>query len=421
MKRETKQRYADLKKEYEAYKNYPLKLNLKRGVLGKDQLKLSEPLLTSLKGNDSFISEDGTDIRNYGNLTGISEAKTLFAEMLDVARDEVIVGGNSSLQLMYIVLSSYILQEKNAAEGENKKRKLLCPSPGYDRHFALAEYLGFELISIDLLQDGPDMKNVKKLVAADKSIKGIWCVPTYSNPTGITYSAEIVQELAEMETAAEDFLILWDNAYLVHHLTNDHEVVDNILEACKQAGHPNRPWLFCSTSKITFPGAGVAAVASSKENRDWLSEQLSYQTIGFDKINQMRHVKFLKDKQHVLEHMEKHAAILKPKFDLIAKKLERYFGDDSDIQWTEPKGGYFVHITTPDGCAEKTVRALDNIGVQLTKANAAYPYGKNPKDNSIRLAPTPVSLDELNQAMDRICLCLEMIALGKRYTDQKQG
>lgn len=420
MKKETKQRYADLKKEYEAYKKHPLKLNLKRGVPGKDQLKLSEPLLTSLNDNDSFISEDGTDIRNYGNLTGLSEAKTLFAEMLDVTRDEVIVGGNSSLQLMYIVLSSYILQEKNTDRGENEKRKLLCPSPGYDRHFALAEYLGFELIPIDLLEDGPDMKNVKKLAAADKSIKGIWCVPTYSNPTGVTYSAEVVQELAEMETAAEDFLILWDNAYVVHHLTSDHEVVDNILEACKQADHPNRPWLFCSTSKITFPGAGVAAVASSKENRDWLSEQLSYQTIGFDKMNQMRHVKFLKDKQHVLKHMEKHAAILKPKFDLIVKKLERHFGDDSDIQWTEPKGGYFVHITTPDGCAEKTVRALDNIGVQLTKANAAYPYGKNPKDNSIRLAPTPVSLDELNQAMDRICLCLEMIALEKRYTDQKQ-
>ncbi|SFH72707.1 aminotransferase class I/II-fold pyridoxal phosphate-dependent enzyme [Pisciglobus halotolerans] len=417
MENALEKQYTELKKLYQQYLNDPVNLNLKRGVPSKEQLALSEPMLTVLNETDSFVSKDGTDIRNYGSLTGIIEAKEFFADLLEVEAHEVIVGGNSSLQLMHLVLSSLIKHKKDIAANSWKnegKRKMLCPSPGYDRHFALADYLGFELVPITLKEDGPDMEQVQTLVANDDSIKAIWCVPTYSNPTGITYSNEVVHALSHMQTAAEDFTIMWDNAYVVHHLNQEHEAALNLLEACKEAGNPERPWLFCSTSKVTFPGAGVAAVASSEKNIKWLSEPLSFQTIGFDKLNQMRHVKFLKDRKHLLEHMEKHAAILKPKFDLIVHQLEKNFQGKEIVQWTNPNGGYFIHLTTQENCAEKTVEALGAIGVHLTEANATYPYGENPLDNSIRLAPTSVSLSDLEMAMDRICLCLELVALENK-------
>ena len=407
--------YDRLKTKYVDFTEHPLNLNIKRGIPSKEQLQLSEPMLGLLSTPEDFLSQGTIDIRNYGELTGIYEAKKLFSELLETEMDEILIGGNSSLSLMHLVIVSKLLNRK--AESSSKESiKFLCPSPGYDRHFAMTENLGIEMIPIELNETGPDMDEVKKLVANDSAIKGIWCVPTYSNPTGITYSDDVVDQLASMETKSEDFMILWDNAYLVHHLGKDKQSAKNLLTACKKAENPDRALMFCSTSKITFPGAGVAALGASKKNIDLVAKELSYQTIGFDKLNQMRHVKFLKDKNQVAQHMEKHAEILKPKFELIHQKLTDYFAGKDVVEWTEPKGGYFVHLTTENGCATEIVAALAKIGVAVTEASATYPYGHNPNDNSIRLAPTPVSLVDLDAAMDAICLCIDYISVQKRLT-----
>lgn len=412
---ELTEHYYQLKIKYDEYIAHPLNLNIKRGVPSKEQLQLSEPMLGLLSSPEDFLSQGTLDIRNYGELTGIYEAKKLFSELLETEIDEILIGGNSSLSLMYFVIVSKLFARKKSVTLENPI-KFLCPSPGYDRHFAMTDKLGIEMIPIELTENGPDMDEVKKLVANDSSIKGIWCVPTYSNPTGITYSDEVVDQLASMETKAEEFMILWDNAYLVHHLTEEKYTAKNLLSACKEAGNPDRAWMFCSTSKVTFPGAGVAALGASKKNIDLIANELSYQTIGFDKINQMRHVKFLKDNDHISQHMEKHAAILKPKFELINSKLTHYFNGKDRVEWTKPKGGYFVHLTTEIGCATDIVDALAKIGVAVTEAGATYPYGENTGDNSIRLAPTPVSLDDLDAAMDAICLCIEYVSLKNQLS-----
>lgn len=418
---EKKQRLIELKESYEAVKKSPLNLNLKRGVPGKDQLKLSESMLTVLTPEDLY-EETTTDLRNYGILTGIPEAKQFFSEVLETAPEEVIVGGNSSLQLMYMVLTSKLFlgqRDKDSAWSNEEKIKFLCPSPGYDRHFNITEKLGFELIPIPMTDTGPDMNEVEKLTANDASIKGIWCVPVYSNPTGTTYSDEVVDRLSSMKTAEEDFTIMWDNAYVVHHLTETKEQVKNLLETCKQYGTEKRAWMFCSTSKITFPGAGVAALSSSTENIDWFTEILSDQTIGFDKVNQKRHVKFLKNKTHLLEHMEKHAELLQPKFHKINDLLSAYFMNEKVLEWTIPNGGYFVHLTTQEGCATKIVESLTAIGVSVTEANSSYPYGINLKDDSIRLAPTSISVEEVEKAVQMICLCAEMVTLEKELYPNK--
>ena len=287
--------YDHLKIKYADYAAHPLNLNIKRGIPSKEQLQLSEPMLGLLSSPEDFLSQGTIDIRNYGELTGIYEAKKLFSELLETEMDEILIGGNSSLSLMHLVIVSKLFNRKEGSSSE-EPIKFLCPSPGYDRHFAMSENLGIEMIPIELTENGPDMDEVKRLVANDPAIKGIWCVPTYSNPTGITYSDEVVDQLASMETKAKDFMILWDNAYLVHHLTNEKQAAKNLLTACKAAGNPERAWMFCSTSKITFPGAGVAALGTSQQNIALVAKELSYQTIGFDKLNQMRHVKFLKDK-----------------------------------------------------------------------------------------------------------------------------
>ena len=412
---ELKDHYQQLKTKYDEYTAHPLNLNIKRGIPSKEQLDLSVPMLGLLSSPEDFLSQGTVDIRNYGELTGIYEARKLFSELLETELDEVLIGGNSSLSLMYLVILSKLFARKMGSSFK-EPIKFLCPSPGYDRHFAMTENLGIEMIPIALTENGPDMDEVKKLVANDPTIKGIWCVPTYSNPTGITYSDEVVDQLASMETKDADFMILWDNAYLVHHLTNDKHAAKNLLTACKAAGNPDRAWMFCSTSKITFPGAGVAALGASKKNIALVAKELSYQTIGFDKINQMQHVKFLKDKKQVAQHMEKHAVILKPKFELINQKLTDYFAGKEGLTWTEPKGGYFVHLTTEKGCATEIVEALAKIGVAVTEAGATYPYGNNPMDNSIRLAPTPVSLVDLDAAMDAICLCIEYVSVQKRLS-----
>lgn len=407
--------YDQLKTQYADYVEHPLNLNIKRGIPSKEQLQLSEPMLGLLAAPNDFLSQGTVDIRNYGELTGIYEAKKLFSELLETQMDEILIGGNSSLSLMHLAIVSKLFNRKQDRSSK-ETIKFLCPSPGYDRHFAMTENLGIEMIPIELNENGPDMDEVKKLAANDSSVKGIWCVPTYSNPTGITYSDDVVDQLASMETKAEDFMILWDNAYLVHHLGNEKQVAKNVLTACKSAGNPERAWMFCSTSKVTFPGAGVAALGASKQNIELVAKELSYQTIGFDKLNQMRHVKFLKDKKHITQHMEKHAEILKPKFELIQQKLTDYFADKDVVKWTEPKGGYFVHLTTENGCATKIVEALGEIGVAVTEAGATYPYGHNPNDNSIRLAPTPVSLTDLDAAMDAICLCIDYVSVKKRLS-----
>lgn len=403
----------ELKEKYTAYKNQPFALNLKRGVPGKDQLALSEPMLSILTPED-LISEDGTDLRNYGALTGLNEAKELFAEIFEVRPDEVIVGGNSSLQLMYSVLANKLFlgqPNKEAAWAKEEKVKFLCPSPGYDRHFNVVDQLGFELITVEMTEEGPDMEQVERLVANDASIKGIWCVPKYSNPTGISYSDEVVDRLAKMKTAATDFVIMWDNAYVVHHIQEEKDQVKNLLEVSKQYHTEKRVWMFCSTSKMTFPGSGVAAIGTCEENVHWYTKILSNQTIGYDKLNQKRHVKFLQNKEHLLDHMQKHAAILKPKFDLITETFATYFKGSDMVEWTNPNGGYFIHLTTKDYCASKIVDTLADVGISLTEANAAYPYGNNPKDNSIRLAPTPVPTQDLGIAIDVVCLCIEMVTL----------
>ncbi|MER2041238.1 aminotransferase class I/II-fold pyridoxal phosphate-dependent enzyme [Desemzia incerta] len=418
---EKKQRLTELKESYETVKKNPLQLNLKRGVPGKDQLQLSEPMLTVLTPEDLY-EETTADFRNYGILTGIPEAKQFFSEVLGTAPEEVIVGGNSSLQLMYMVLASKLFlgqPDRKSAWSQEEQIKFLCPSPGYDRHFNVTEKLGFELIPISMTDTGPDMDEVERLTASDASIKGIWCVPVYSNPTGTTYSDEVVERLASMKTLAEDFTIMWDNAYVVHHLTETKEEVKNLLDTCKKYGTEKRVWMFCSTSKISFPGAGVAALASSKENIEWFTEILSDQTIGFDKVNQKRHVKFLKNKAHLMEHMEKHAVLLQPKFHKIDTLLSEYFKDDNILEWTVPNGGYFVHLTTQEGCATQIVEALAAIGVSVTEANSSYPYSTNPKDNSIRLAPTSIPVEEVEEAVQMICLCAEMVTLEKELQSNK--
>lgn len=406
-------RLEQVSMQYNLYKKRPFDINMARGIPSRKQLELSSALLNKLELPD-WMSEDEQDIRNYGGLLGIREARKLFSDILKTSIDETLVGGNASLQLMYAVLVMHMFTGDNKWNKETVV-KFLCPSPGYDRHWAMLERLGIEMIPVELTGEGPDMELVEKIVSQDSSIKGIFCIPTYSNPTGETYSDEVVERLAQMHTAAEDFLIMWDNAYAVHHLNNEHEEAQSILEACKKAGVPNRPYMFVSTSKITFPGAGVAAVGASEKNILRLAEELSTQIISFDKLNQKRHVLFLKDSNTIQALMEQHAKILKPKFDWIQSIFKAYFTEDREkfISWTNPNGGYFVHLTTMDGCAAEIVDRMGEIGIQLTPANATYPYGINPLDNSIRLAPSFIELDKLEVALEALCTCIELVTLEK--------
>lgn len=400
-----------LKENYQHYTKNPLNLNIARGIPCKEQLDLSKDLL-NMDLSDHYLSDDPVDIRNYGSLLGIKEARELFAQLLELNIDQVLVGGNSSLQMMYLALSHFLYhQEKPWIEDD--QRKFLCPVPGYDRHWAMLEHFGFDLIPVPLKGDGPDMNIVTDLVANDASIKGIFCVPKYSNPTGEVYSDQVISQLAEMDTKALDFKIFWDNAYTAHHLGQDQVEIANIVDLSQKAGHPNRPVTFASTSKMTMPGSGIAAIGTSEDNLAAISQSLSKQTIGFDKVNQKRQAMFLKDKAKVLDHMADHAKILKPKFDYIIDVLRENFPMHDLVQWTEPKGGYFIHLTTQDGCARDIVDRLQAIGVKLTPANATYPSGVNPKDNSIRLAPSFASMDELKQAMDAIVLCIKIVTLEK--------
>jgi len=406
---DAEQRYQDLSRRN-------LQLDMTRGKPSPEQLDLSDQILT-IVGPDDCFGEDGTDYRNYGIGTGIDEAKALFSAFMDVGIDEIIVGGNSSLTLMYDTMAGGLLFGMPGGEGpwrEQKGIKFLCPVPGYDRHFAICERLGFEMINIEMNDDGPDMDAVEKLVADDPAIKGIWCVPKYSNPTGATYSDEVTDRLANMKTAAPDFRIFWDNAYTVHHLGNGPAKVKNILETCKAAGNPDRPLLFGSTSKVTHAGSGVAVLAGSVTNIADASKKLSYSSIGPDKINQLRHVKFFGDLKGLLAHMEKQAASVGPKFAAVDAALEKNLGGKGLATWTKPAGGYFVSVDVLDGCAQEVIDLAGKAGVKLTPAGATYPYGKDPRDRNIRLAPTMPSIYEIEQAMEVFCACVELVCLKKQ-------
>ena len=404
---------ARLLGEYESYKAQGLKLDMSRGKPCPEQLDLSKEMLHM----DNYIGEDGVDARNYGLLAGMPEARRFFADLLGVTPEEVIVCGNSSLAMMYYLID--LGWRAGFVDSIRPWRffnsiKFLCPTPGYDRHFRVTEYFGFQMLSVPMREDGPDMDMVEQLVREDETIQGIWCVPVYSNPDGYVYSSETVARLARMRTAAPDFKIIWDDAYCVHHLTDEQIEIPNILEACKRAGNPQRPLMFCSTSKITYPGAGVAAVAASDINIRHITSNMVPMIISYDKMNQLRHVQFLKNRQGVLEHMKKHRAILEPKFNLVKQTFAEQLSSCGKIaRWTDPKGGYFISLYLQEGCAKRTVQLCKEAGVVLTGAGAAFPYGIDPKDNHLRIAPTYPQLDELRTASQLLCICVRLATVEK--------
>ncbi|MFD2616387.1 aminotransferase class I/II-fold pyridoxal phosphate-dependent enzyme [Terrilactibacillus laevilacticus] len=407
---------AKLQEKYEEYKSKKLSLNMARGKPCPEQLDLSMGMLDTIRSDSSLISKEGIDCRNYGGIDGLVEAKELLAPLLEVSTDEIIIGGNSSLNMMHDTIFRAMFKGVLGGEqpwGQYPKIKFLCPSPGYDRHFSLCEFFDIEMVVVDMLEDGPDMEQVEKLVSEDETIKGIWCVPKYSNPEGVTYSDEVVDRLAKMETKAKDFRIFWDNAYAVHHLTDKPDQLKNILHACQEAGHPNRPFLFGSTSKISFPGSGVAVMGSSKENIQYIKKQLSAQTIGPDKINQLRHVLFFKDFEGLQDHMKKQADIIKPKFDKVLELFDSELEGKHIATWSKPNGGYFISLNTLDGTAKDIVELAAEAGVTLTGAGATFPYRKDPKDRNIRIAPTFPSLEELELAIQVLCVCIQLISVEK--------
>lgn len=411
-------RLAQLQEEYAAIKAKGLALNMARGKPSSAQLDLSMDMLTILDSKDALYALDGTDCRNYGLLDGLQEAKKLMSVMLDDDPENVVVGGNSSLNLMYdSILRAWTFGVLGSTPwGALDEVKWICLTPGYDRHFGITETLGVKMIAVPLNSDGPDMDQVEALVADDASIKGIWCIPKYSNPSGITYSDEVVRRLASMECAAEDFRIFWDNAYCVHHLMPSVEDQDQLLDiglACREAGHPDRYLKFASTSKVTFPGSGVAAMAASAPNIAEAKRFMGPQTIGPDKINQLRHCDFLKDAEGIARHMQKHAALIAPKFDLVDQKLTDGLAGEPDCSWNKPRGGYFISFNAPKGCATRIVALAKEAGVVMTGAGATFPYHKDPDDSNIRIAPTLPPLEELSEAIDVFCCCVKLAATEK--------
>ena len=407
---------AECEKEYEAYKAKGMKLDMSRGKPGADQLDIAMPMFDVFTNSASMIADDGTDCRNYGMLTGIPDAKKLFGELLGVGTDEIIIGGNSSLSLMYDTVARAVTHGVYGSEkpwGKCEKVKFLCPAPGYDRHFAICETFGIEMITVPMKNDGPDMDMVEKLVAEDEAIKGIWCVPLYSNPDGIVYSDETVKRFANLSPKAKDFRIFWDNAYCVHYLKDAPDRILNILDECKKTGKEDMVFIFASTSKISFPGAGVAVMAGSVNNMKQVAGLMGIQCISYDKINQLRHVKYFKDMDGIMAHMAKHKAILAPKFNMVLDMLDKEIGELGILEWNKPNGGYFVSVNTLDGCAKRTVQLCKEAGVVLTGAGATFPYGKDPADKNIRIAPTYPPVSELEQAMNIFCISLKLASAEK--------
>ena len=407
---------TELKKEYRRMQNLDLRLDMSRGKPCIDQLDLSMGLMEVLDSTSDLTCEDGTDCRNYGQLTGIDEARELLGDMMENNPNDIIIYGNSSLNVMYDTVSRAYTHGimGNTPWCKLEKVKFLCPVPGYDRHFAITEYFGIEMIPVPMNDHGPEMSIVEKLVAEDEAIKGIWCVPKYSNPSGISYSDETVRRFARLKPAAKDFRIFWDNAYGMHHLYDDRQdYLIEILAECKRAGNPDLVYKFASTSKITFPGSGIAALATSPNNMEDIKKQLRHQTIGHDKVNQLRHVRFFKNIHGMVEHMRKHADILRPKFEMVEDTLQRELGDKGIGSWTTPLGGYFIGFESLPGCAKEIVSRCKKAGVMMTPAGATWPYGKDPQDTSIRIAPTFPPLDELEKATQLFCLCVKLVSAEK--------
>lgn len=405
------ERKKEIEIKYNCYKSQGLKLDMSRGKPSSEQLDLSNGIFENVS---NFIAEGGIDCRNYGVLEGIIEIRRIFADILGVSVDEVIAGDSSSLNMMYDTIAGAfnhgLLNSKPWSRCD--KIKFLCPSPGYDRHFAICELFKIEMITVPMDDNGPDMDMVEALVKEDDSIKGIWCNPLYSNPTGIIYSDEVVRRLAAMDTKAEDFRIFWDNAYVVHHLYEENTLL-NIMDECKKAGNEDRVFMFASTSKITFAGAGISAFAASRKNIEHIKKQLSKQIIAPNKINQLLHARFLKDLDGVKAQMKKHAELLRPKFEAVLDILEKNLGGLNIASWTKPRGGYFISFDAPEGCAKKVVARAKEAGVSFTGAGATYPYGIDPEDKNIRIAPSYPPLDELKTAMEIFCTCVELTALEK--------
>lgn len=405
---------AQEKKRYEELVEKNLSYDMTRGKPGASQLDLSNELL-----GDKYIGNaktaTGTECRNYGILDGIPEIKKLMADMMGTKPENVIVGGNSSLNMMFDTLMRFMVfgtSPEATPWGKLDKVKFICPVPGYDRHFLICEKLGIEMIPVELQEDGPDMEKVLELVK-DPAVKGMWSIPKYSNPSGVVYSDDKICQLASMECAAPDFTIMWDDAYTVHYLGDAPAKQKSLIEACAEAGNPNRAYVFGSTSKITFPGSGIAVLASSVENIKYSLSYITAQTIGNDKLNQLRHANFLKDYDGIVAHMEKHAEILRPKFNAVLEVLEEELGGLGILEWTKPQGGYFVSINTLDGCATKVVAMANACGVKFTPAGATFPYRKDPRDRNIRIAPTLPPLEELYEAIRVLCVCIKICSAEK--------
>ena len=415
-KEELRALQIELQSQYEKLKEEGIKLDMSRGKPGADQLDLSLGMLDVLNSESVFKGQDNMDLRNYGLLDGIKEAKALFAEIMECDVDHVMVYGNSSLNIMYDLISRAMIHGigGNTPWAKQDKIKFLCPVPGYDRHFAITESFGIEMIAIPMDENGPDMDMVENYVNNDATVKGIWNIPKYSNPSGVVYSDEVVKRFANLKPAAPDFRIFWDNAYVVHHVYTDNKAqILNIVDECEKAGNPDMYYELCSTSKITFPGSGVAALVTSPANIAEIKKSMTIQTIGHDKLNQMRHVMFFKDAAGVEAHMEKHAQILKPKFEAVLNTLEQELGGLEIGSWIKPLGGYFVAFDTLEGCANRVVALCKDAGVVMTPAGSTYPYMNDPRDTSIRIAPTLPAADELKKACEVFVLCVKLASVEK--------
>lgn len=413
-----------LSAQYREWQGKDLRLDMSRGKPSVDQLDLSMGMMDVLNSDNDLTCEAGIDCRNYGVLTGIREAKELIGDMMEVAPEYIIIYGNSSLNVMFDTVSRSMTHGVMGSIPWCKldKVKFLCPVPGYDRHFAITEYFGIEMINVPMTDEGPDMDLVEKLVAEDESIKGIWCVPKYSNPTGNSYSDETVRRFARLKPAAPDFRIYWDNAYGMHHLyDHDQDHLIEILAECKRAGNPDLVYKFSSTSKISFPGSGIAAIAASRNNLEDIEKQLKFQTIGHDKLNQLRHTRYFKDIHGMVEHMRLHADILRPKFEGVTSTLDKELGGLGIGSWTKPKGGYFISFDSLDGCAKEIVARCKKAGLVMTGAGATYPYGKDPHDSNIRIAPSYPPLGDLMMAMELFALCVKIVSIDKIMEDRKNA
>lgn len=399
---------------YQTYKEKDLHLDMSRGKPGSEQLDLSLDMMDKVNARDGYYAENGTDTRNYGSMDGIAEAKRLFGDLLGMPPEQVIVGGNSSLNMMFDYIATACAKGVcgNPPWLTQGKVKFLCPAPGYDRHFAITEFFGLDMITVPMTENGPDMDRVEALVK-DPAVKGIWCVPMYSNPQGITYADETVRRLAALTPAAPDFRIMWDNAYCVHHIYDQGDILLNLYDEAAHLSHEDMVIEFSSTSKISFPGAGMAAIAASPNNLADIRRRMTVQTIGHDKINMLRHTRYFRDAAGVREHMRRHAEILRPKFDLVLHTLERQLSGKGIAVWHAPRGGYFVSVDLLPGSAKETVRLLKEAGVVMTGAGATYPYGVDPQDSNLRIAPSYPPLGELQTAMELFCICAEIAAIQK--------